>query len=115
MGTEKLPGGEGKINQSLLLSSATTTGAGDLIKLPKGSKDFWSEMSGTGAISATVKIYGSRSGTKDNLHLVATLTLSGTNTAADRHIKEECAWIQYYADLTAISGTGASLNCGALY
>lgn len=105
---------KGTIQDGPLLEAATSTGKGSLIKAPEGLKTFYAEISGSGALSATVKIYGTRSGTKDDLHLVATLTLSGTGSAGDSLAGDESNWTEYYADLTAISGASASVDCGVL-
>lgn len=100
-----------------LLTAATTTGAGNGTKLNQnGRQTFQAIVSGTGAVGATVAIEVSddtggtggfpRTGTWMTL---ATITLSGTTRTSDG-FAEDAAWLFYRANLTAISGTGASVD-----
>lgn len=72
-----------------------------------GEKTFQATVSGTGAVSATVLIQVRNSSSHDWLTL-ATITLSGTTTSSDG-FASEASWAYYRANLTAISGTGATV------
>jgi hypothetical protein len=89
--------------------TATTTGDGD----DRGNLRAWSyqaNLSGTGAVSATVLIEV-RNGNGDWI-LYGTLSPSGTTTATDS-IVGDAPWLEHRARCTAISGTGASVVVSA--
>jgi hypothetical protein len=75
----------------------------------KGPVLFHSKITGTGALTATINIYGSIDGTTATGELVQTHTMSGTTSdiVAD---SVSGLWPYFYADLTAISGTGAAVT-----
>lgn len=83
-----------------------TVGVGDRFSNKPRNRSYQATISGTGAVSATVKIEASN----DLLGWVplATITLSGTAIATDGAISES-AWTHVRANLTAISGTGANV------
>lgn len=68
-------------------------------------------VTGTGAVSATVLIYGSIDEPTDetDMVLLGTITLSGTNKDTDG-FAFDAPWPWLLADLTAISGTGAAVT-----
>lgn len=67
-------------------------------------------LKGTGAISATVEVKVSNDG--QGWLLFGTMDLSGNDLATDS-ISGNATWAFHRADLTAISGTDARLNCTA--
>ena len=91
-----------------MLSAQTTTGQGlwytDMGKLPS----FAAYVAGTGAVTATIKIWG-RSIAGLGPILLGTITLSGTTNAADAGVINY-RYIEYMAEITAISGTGAAVT-----
>jgi hypothetical protein len=92
-----------------ILSAATATGAGSSKELQDGIKTIQASMSGTGSISATVVIEVSN----DNVNWLSesdsTLSLTGTTTAS-AGLMMSVNWKYLRANVTAISGTGASVN-----
>ena len=65
---------------------------------------------GTGAVTATVLIYGRNGVLATDWMLLGTITLSGTTSAADGFALA-CTYQDLYASVTAISGTGAAVTC----
>lgn len=90
-----------------LLTAATATGAGDTIATNSNASDrkITAVVAGTGAVSATVKLYG---GNGSTFVLLATITLSGTTS--DNFALVTVPYPEMYADLTAVSGTGAAVT-----
>jgi hypothetical protein len=98
----------GTLKVSSLLAAATSTGAGAGTPLVQGGRQtFQAILTGTGAVSATVLIEVSDNGS--NWITQATISLSGTGSDTGGYA-EDAAWIYYRANVTAISGTGASLD-----
>lgn len=102
-----------------LINAATATGAGLTIKSPRngvghpytnqGAVLFHSSITGTGAVSATVDIYGSIDGTTATGEKLQTHYLTGTTNdiVAD---SIAAPWPYFYADVAAISGTDAAVT-----
>lgn len=89
----------------LLMSVDTpTTGTPQHIGIGTPVRTYSATVSGTGAVSATVIIYGSNEGIAWND--LGTITLSGTTNAMDG-FPSVAPWQWIRADLTAISGTRA--------
>jgi hypothetical protein len=65
-------------------------------------------ITGTGAVSATVEIYG-RVGPTTARKLIGTITLSGTGSDAVCGDPTEGSYRDHTVDVTAISGTGAAV------
>lgn len=77
---------------------------GDRISNTSSARTYQATVTGTGAVSATVKIEASND--LVGWLPLGTITLSGTNMASDG-FPSETMWIHLRANLTAISGTGA--------
>lgn len=88
-----------------LIAGRTTTGAGDAAEIDAGSKTIQGVVTGTGAVSATIEIQGSVSGT--NWDVIGTLTISGTDSASDSFTSQD-RYRFHRANVAAISGTGAA-------
>lgn len=86
----------------------TTVGAGDRFSNKPRNRTFQASITGTGAVSATVKIEVSNEvpGANQQWLTLMTLSPSGTNMATDG-APSETAWTHVRANLTAISGTSA--------
>lgn len=98
-----------------LLANAQTTGAGPIVDNIKGTKTFqaWgSTTAGTGAVA--VEVQGSTNGGEswDRLGTIS-LTL-GTATTSDGFTSDD-RYVDYRANVTAISGTGAKVYLNASY
>jgi len=94
-------------NRMPLLLTRSTTATGLTFEAPGPGATVHARVSGTGAVSATVVVQVSNF---DNVWLtLGTLTLSGTTTAS-AGLALDAHWAYIRADLTAISGTGASVD-----
>lgn len=92
-----------------LLSGATGTGAGTAQALNKNSKQFQAVGTTTaGAGSVTVAVQCSLDGTNYDTIGTITLTLSTTPSSNSFTSNDRCN--QHRANVTAISGTGASVS-----
>ena len=96
-----------------VLSSTTTIASSPIYKESPYST-FQAIVTGTGSVSATVVIQGSNetdtfNGTKSNWVTVDTYTLSGTTTATNGSTSIS-VWRYIRANITAISGTGATVQ-----
>lgn len=89
-----------------LNSGRTSTGADSSTRGPQGPSSFTSVVSGTGAVTATVVIQVS--GDDTNWLTLGTITLSGTTSASDG-FGSLTAWAYVRANVTAISGTSATV------
>lgn len=87
---------------------ATTTGAQSQIYKDSPYSTFQATVTGTGAVTATVNIEVSLDGTNWCATPAGTITLSGTTTASDGFTTAS-SWKYVRANVTAISGTGATV------
>lgn len=90
-----------------LLTDSITTDTGALIPVNAGKRTFQANVAGTGAVTATVVIEVSNDGT--NVVTLGTIGLSGTTSAVDG-FASDAAWAFARARISAISGTGATVN-----
>lgn len=114
----KLAGGAlsgGSVTPLTLISGVTTNTTSATIAGITGGKTFWAEVVGTGAVTATVSIYGARTSTAANGVLLATITLSGTTQAQDASAVSTAAYPYYYVVTTNVTGTGATVRAEAFY
>lgn len=95
-----------------LLENATTTGAGNWYGPAQvGEKTFQAHVKGTGAVTATIKIEVTNNPILSTSAITAlTFNLSGTTTAVDGSTLSAKNWGYYRANVTAITGTGATAN-----
>jgi hypothetical protein len=92
-----------------LLSAATATGAGGAIQINDGNRTFQAVGSTTnGAGAATVKIQVSNDAA--NWIDLATISLTLGTTATTDGFASSASWGHVRANVTAISGTGASVS-----
>ena len=96
-----------------LLRGATAVKTGQSADVTQGrveERTFQASVSGTGSVSATVVVEVSN----DNNQFLplATFTISGTGSATDG-FTSLARWGFIRAKVTAISGTGASVDCTA--
>lgn len=98
----------------LLLAVTTASPTyGNTITLPDNKVGPYSihiRESGTGAVTATVVIYVSDTNVSTDWLTLHTFSLSGTTTAVDG-LAFAARWKYIRAGVTAISGTGATINC----
>lgn len=99
-----------KLKIGSLMVDQTTTGAGSTYGPgTSGEKTYQATVSGTGAVTATVVIQASNDPTNLGWLTLGTITLSGTTTATDG-FATQAGWAYYRANVTAISGTSASVD-----
>jgi hypothetical protein len=98
-----------------IASGVTTNTSSDPVVGATGNKTFWAEISGSGAVSVTVTVYGNRTDSTTGGVLLATISLSGTNSDKDAAAVSTAAYPYYYATTADISGTGASVNVYAFF
>lgn len=100
-----------RATQIIQTSSATATGTP--VSPVRDQRTFQAVVAGTGAVTATVEIYGSNAepvaGAGVSGILIGTITLSGTTTATDG-FATNAPWKWAWSKVTAITGTGAEVN-----
>ena len=92
-----------------LLKNVTTTVTGDWKFKDAPKSAIQATVSGTGAVSATIQFEVSNDGSAAISTLLGTITLSGTTLVSDG-FTTDAPWKYLRAKVTAISGTGASIN-----
>jgi predicted choloylglycine hydrolase len=95
---------EGKILSYLGVTSNTT---GDAIYKDSAWSTYQAVVSGTGAITATVNIFGSNDGVNFTTTAIGTITLTGTTVANDG-FATVAPWKYVRAVLSNLTGTGAA-------
>ena len=108
-------GGGGAVQSAVLASGVTTNTTSATSAGMTGNKTFWAEVVGTGAVTATVAVYGARTSTASNGVLLATLTLSGTTQAQDAAGVSSASYPYYYIVTTNVTGTGATVRAEVFY
>ena len=94
--------------RTTLLSAVTGTGAGSAVTDQGQPPSFAANVQGTGSVTATVVIEA-RNAASGVWFTLATITLSGTTSAADG-FGSLVRYMEYRANLTAVSGTGAAVT-----
>ena len=97
----------GKVMDLLQGATSTTTGDWKFKDAPFAS--YQASVSGTGAVSATIVIDVSNDGITACSTPMGTITLSGTTAVSDGFVTV-APWKYVRARVTAISGTGATVN-----
>lgn len=93
-----------------ILSGATTTTVGSWRYKDSPHATFQATVEGTGAVSATVEIQVSNDGVNACETEAGTIILSGTTSSSDGFTTQHSPWKYVRAEVTAISGTGASVS-----
>lgn len=91
-------------------SGVTITGAGSFVYKDSPDATFQATVSGTGVVTATVTIEFSNDGTNVCSTVGGTITLSGTTSDSDGFTTQSAPWKYVRANVTAISGTGATVQ-----
>ncbi len=100
----------GKVMNLFSGSGVTTTGAGNFVYKDSPDATFQAVVSGTGAVTATVDIEYSNDGTNAVDTVGGTITLSGTTVHSDGFTSQNAPWKYVRANVTAVSGTGATVQ-----
>ena len=94
---------------TLIDGSPTPPFSGQPLVSRKGAKVVEATVTGTGAVTATVEIYGNTRNNNTDGILLATITLSGTAPQRDG-FAFDAGWPFVYARVTALTGTGAAVT-----
>jgi hypothetical protein len=94
----------------LLETGVTVTGAGGWKYKDSPHATFQATVVGTGAVTATVDIEVSNDGVNVIDTVAGTITLSGTTSHSDGFTTQHSPWKYVRANVTAISGTGATVT-----
>jgi hypothetical protein len=92
-----------------LLTAATTTATGTWQYKDSPYSTYQATVTGTGAVSATVVIDVSNDGVNSTSTPMGTISLTGTTSSSDG-FTSTAPWKYTRARVTAISGTGATIN-----
>jgi hypothetical protein len=95
---------------NLLGGGVTVTGAGNWLYKDSPNASFQATVVGTGAVTATVDIEVSNDGVYVVDTVAGTITLSGTTSHSDGFITQNSPWKYVRANVTAVSGTDATVN-----
>lgn len=102
----------GVVRKTTVTSSVTTNTTSTAVAVPTGSKSFYGQVVGTGAVTQTQAIYGDVDSDAANGILLCTLTLSGTTRTQDACPVVTANFSYYYVITTNTTGTSAT---GAVY
>ena len=92
-----------------ILNAVTTNQQSDTFPLVPKDRTIEAFINGTGAVSATVKVYGANTKRTTNGVLLATINLSGTTSDAAGSILS-ANWGYVYVVLSGITGTSAAVT-----
>lgn len=95
-----------------ILKDATTTVTGAWMFKDAPQASYQATVSGTGAVTATVVIEVSNDGVNAVTTPLGTITLSGTTSSSDG-FTTDAPWKYVRARISAVSGTGATVNVSA--
>lgn len=99
----------GTVRNGFPNTGVTVTGAGAWLYKDSPNATFQAVVSGTGAVTATVTIEFSNDGINALATLGGTITLSGTTVVSDG-FSTASSWKYWRANVTAITGTGATVQ-----
>ena len=99
----------GKVMNLFPEPGVLVTGAGKLLYKDSPTATFQAVVTGTGTVSATVTIEYSNDGINVCSTVGGTITLSGTTTSSDGFTSSS-PWKYARANVTAVSGTGATVQ-----
>jgi hypothetical protein len=107
----------GSVRQTTVAGTITTNATSAVNTIPTGKKTLWAQVDGTGAVTATLALYGGIvSGvTSSTGVLLATFTLSGTTSAFETLQLSEGEYSFYIVVSTNVTGTGATAKLIAMY
>jgi hypothetical protein len=92
-----------------LLDAVTANKQSDTFPVPVGNNTIEGFISGSGSVSATLKVYGCNTKRTTNGVLLATISLAGTDADSAGSVLTS-NWGYIYVVLSAISGTSAAVT-----
>lgn len=101
--------------QQIFGTGVTTNQTSSPFLLQGAGKSVYAEVVGSGAVTATIAIYGDNDVDAANGILLCTITLSGTNRSQDACPVITANFTSFYAVLTNLAGTGATVKAYAMY
>ena len=111
-------GGGGAVQTLTIASGVTTNTTTAAVAGVSGYKTFWMEVRGTGAVTATVTIYGARVANATISEMVALTTptaLSGTTVAVNAAATSTAPYPYYYVTTENVTGTAATVLVEVFY
>lgn len=90
-------------------SAATGNDTSGQFEREGGAWSYQANVTGTGAVSATVTIQGSNNGTNWNT-IGSAISLSGTGSSSG-WTNSIVPWLYHRAVISSITGTGATITC----
>lgn len=103
----------GLVRSTTAMTGVTTNTTSVAFTTPSGGKTPIAQVSGTGAVTATVKLYGDNDNTAANGILLCTSTMSGTTKVVqgcDSTAQFTTDYPYYYATTENVTGTGATVE-----
>lgn len=100
----------GRVRWRISASAITTNTTSAAFQLPVGPKTLMGQVDGTGAVTATLAVYGgfeNAASTTDKI-LLCTITLSGTTTFVDACPPFLANYLYYVVASTNVTGTGST-------
>jgi len=98
------------MNSAQTILDTTAIATGKNVQPAAQRRTFQGVVEGSGAVAATLEVYGSNTDptgtTGTHGVLLGTITLSGTDSATDGFVTD-VPWVNVWGKCTAISGTGA--------
>ena len=95
--------------RQIVLRGVTATGQGQWFPDLGTAPTFHAQVTGTGAVSASITIWARNIESGTGLVSLGAITLSGTSGATDAAVTQ-FRYMEYMAEVTAISGTGAAVT-----
>ena len=90
-------------------AGATATGAGSWVRRRDVASSFQAVLTGTGAVTAEIDIEASNDGVNALETAHGTITLVGTDSSSDG-FETTSNWLYVRANVTALTGTGATVK-----
>lgn len=108
LGYQRVVGGRARSTTAMTGVTTNTTSAS--FTIPSGGKTPIAQVSGTGAVTATVKLFGDNDDTAANGFLLCTITLTDTTKDVDKCSQFAEDYPYYYATTENVTGTGATVE-----
>jgi hypothetical protein len=105
----------GIVRSTSIMTDVLTDTASATTSIPRGSKVFTANVDGTGAVTATVAIYGDVTSTAEAVNLLCTITLTSTTRDVDACPPSTAEYPFYHAVTSNVTGTGAAVDVQAHY
>lgn len=100
----------GAVRTITVMTGVTTNTTSAATTIFSGGKTPIAQVSGTGAVTATVKLYGDNDNTAANGILLCTITLTDTTKDVDVCTQFTADYPYYYATTESVTGTGATVE-----